>query len=196
MPSPQFQTVRLNEILREAVRVFQVQFVATGRPAIAQRLEFAAADQIEADPELLQRAVQNLILNAIDAMPAGGTLTLRTVSREDAVDLDVIDTGKGLTGEECGRLFTPYYTTKKQGTGLGLVIVQSVVSDHHGSIAVESTPEKGATFHIVLPRRQTTSGRNESVGESMSQNTRDSALAVTQEREDFSDDQGALADRG
>ena len=66
--------------------------------------------------------------------------------------IEVSDTGSGLTREECERLFTPYYTTKRHGTGLGLAIVQSVVSDHHGSISVDSTPGKGTTFRIDLPR--------------------------------------------
>jgi signal transduction histidine kinase len=70
---------------------------------------------------------------------------------DSRVELSVSDTGSGLTQEECGRLFTPYYTTKQHGTGLGLAIVQSVVSDHGGKISVESTKEKGTTFRIELP---------------------------------------------
>jgi signal transduction histidine kinase len=66
----------------------------------------------------------------------------------------VADTGKGLTPEECSRLFTPYYTTKLQGTGLGLAIVQSVVSDHHGTISVTSDEGRGTAFRIDLPQRQ------------------------------------------
>ena len=69
----------------------------------------------------------------------------------ERVEIYVSDTGSGLTPEECGRLFTPYYTTKQHGTGLGLAIVQSVVSDHGGKISVESTKEKGTTFRIELP---------------------------------------------
>ena len=66
--------------------------------------------------------------------------------------MEVSDTGKGLTREECQRLFTPYYTTKQHGTGLGLAIVQSVVSDHGGHVSVSSEPERGTTFQIDLPR--------------------------------------------
>jgi signal transduction histidine kinase len=94
------------------------------------------------------------VLNALDAMPAGGTLTLRTADASDTVRIEVSDTGKGLTPEECSRLFTPYYTTKQQGTGLGLAIVQSVVSDHHGTISVSSEEGCGAAFRIDLPKRQ------------------------------------------
>src|SRR5262249_45660222 len=72
----------------------------------------------------------------------------------NGVRIEVSDTGKGLTPEECSRLFTPYYTTKQQGTGLGLAIVQSVVSDHRGTISVASEEGHGTTFRIELPRRQ------------------------------------------
>jgi signal transduction histidine kinase len=110
--------------------------------------------EIDADAVLLHRAFQNLVLNAIDAMPAGGMLTLRTLEHGGSVRIEVSDTGEGLTAEECARLFTPYYTTKHQGTGLGLAIVQSVVSDHHGTISVSSEEGHGTTFRIELPQRQ------------------------------------------
>jgi len=87
-------------------------------------------------------------------MPAGGTLTFRTAETRSGIRIEVADTGKGLTPEECSRLFTPYYTTKQLGTGLGLAIVQSVVSDHRGTISVSSEEGHGTTFRIELPRRQ------------------------------------------
>ena len=110
--------------------------------------------EIDGDLELLHKAFQNLVLNALDAMPAGGTLTFRTMETQSGIRMEVSDTGKGLTPEECSRLFTPYYTTKQQGTGLGLAIVQSVVSDHRGTISVASEEGHGTTFRIELPRRQ------------------------------------------
>jgi signal transduction histidine kinase len=107
---------------------------------------------IDADPELLHRALSNLVLNAIDAMPDGGKLILCAKPLAAHIEIRVSDTGAGLTPEECERLFTPYYTTKQHGTGLGLAIVQSVISDHNGSITVESHPNQGATFIITLPK--------------------------------------------
>jgi signal transduction histidine kinase len=107
---------------------------------------------LNADPELLHRALSNLILNAVDAMPDGGVLTLSAHPKGEGMELRVADTGQGLTPEECERLFTPYYTTKQHGTGLGLAIVQSVIADHAGTIAVESPAGGGATFIITLPR--------------------------------------------
>jgi two-component system nitrogen regulation sensor histidine kinase NtrY len=159
MPAPQFARVNVNESLRNSIRLFEPQFNEVGKPTITP--EFFLTEplpEIEADPDLLHRAFQNLVLNALDAMPAGGTLTVRTsepLSGHDGnVRIEVTDTGKGLTPEECSRLFTPYYTTKLQGTGLGLAIVQSVVSDHHGTISVSSEEGRGATFRIELPQRQ------------------------------------------
>ena len=107
---------------------------------------------LDADPELLHRALSNLVLNARDAMPEGGTLTLSAAPVSDQVEIRVSDTGQGLTSEECERLFTPYYTTKEHGTGLGLAIVQSIVSDHHGKVSVHSRPGQGTVFTIELPR--------------------------------------------
>jgi len=155
MPAPQFVRVNVNEALRNAVRLFEPQFNEVGKPTITPELFLTEPlPDIDADPDLLHRAFQNLVLNALDAMPAGGTLTLRTSEKIGNVRIEVADTGKGLTPEECSRLFTPYYTTKSQGTGLGLAIVQSVVSDHHGTISVTSDEGRGTTFRIDLPQRQ------------------------------------------
>jgi signal transduction histidine kinase len=107
---------------------------------------------IRADSEQLGRAVQNLLLNAIDAMPAGGDLAVRRRRANGGVRIEVSDTGEGLTEEERQRLFTPYYTTKQHGTGLGLAIVQSVVADHSGKVWVVSARGHGATFHIEIPQ--------------------------------------------
>ena len=152
MPAPEFEPVDLNESVRSVVKLFEPQLCAVGRPPITSELyldENLACPQ--ADRVLLRRALENLVLNSLDAMPAGGTLTVRTSQYNGSVRLDVTDTGAGLTPEECARLFTPYYTSKQHGTGLGLAIVQSVVSDHGGKIAVESAPGAGATFRIELP---------------------------------------------
>jgi signal transduction histidine kinase len=155
MPAPQFVRVNVNEALRNAVRLFEPQINEVGKPTITPELFLTEPlPDIDADPDLLHRAFQNLVLNALDAMPAGGTLTLKTLEQDGQIRIEVADTGKGLTPEECSRLFTPYYTTKLQGTGLGLAIVQSVVSDHHGNISVTSDEGRGTKFRIDLPQRQ------------------------------------------
>jgi two-component system, NtrC family, nitrogen regulation sensor histidine kinase NtrY len=158
MPQPQRRPTQVNDVVHSVLRVFHAQLhnnelENNHKDKIAVRTELAdALPEISVDPDLLHRALQNLVLNAIDAMPQGGELTIRTAILRDRIEISVSDTGSGLTQEECGRLFTPYYTTKQHGTGLGLAIVQSVVSDHGGKIAVESTKEKGTTFRIELSR--------------------------------------------
>jgi nitrogen fixation/metabolism regulation signal transduction histidine kinase len=150
MPAPQLQAVDLNEIVRSVAQLFQGQLNREpGR--IKPELQLGDVPAISADPVLLRRVIENLVLNAIDAMPKGGTLTFRTASADRFVVFELSDTGAGLTPEECARLFTPYYTTKQHGTGLGLAIAQSVVSDHQGKISVSSRKGQGTTFNVELP---------------------------------------------
>ena len=149
MPAPQFERVDVNELVRGVTKLYE------GRPPISLRLELAEGEfWIAADSDQLRRALGNLLLNAMDAMPDGGTLHVATESIKDGVRISVADTGRGLTPEECERLFTPYYTTKHHGTGLGLAIVQSVVTDHHGKVSVVSEPGSGSRFMIELPLKQ------------------------------------------
>ncbi len=154
MPQPQLQSVDVNEMVRGVTRLFEPRFIAPGEPKITTELHLdEKLPMIQADSVLFHRAIGNLVLNAIDAMPNGGKLTLRTMTHDGGVRLEISDTGAGLTPEECERLFTPYYTTKQHGTGLGLAIVQSVVSDHGGRISVTSEPGHGTTFRIDLLER-------------------------------------------
>ena len=151
MPKPELERIDVREVLD---RVFSFYDAATpDGNAIHFQTRFPTEPLlINVDPELIHRALCNLVLNAMDAMPNGGTLTLSTNENGEKVEIRVADTGEGMTPEECERLFTPYYTTKQHGTGLGLAIVQSVIADHAGTIAVESRPAGGATFVITLPR--------------------------------------------
>ncbi|SPE37078.1 Integral membrane sensor signal transduction histidine kinase [Candidatus Sulfopaludibacter sp. SbA6] len=148
MPAPEMQAVNFSSLAGETLKLFEPQ-LAKARVAAKADLD-PRLPTVQADPEQMTRVLRNLILNAIDAMPEGGTLTVRTAALPAGVRIEVSDTGQGLTPEEGQRLFTPYYTTKTHGTGLGLAIVQSVVSDHNGRISVESQPGKGATFRIEL----------------------------------------------
>jgi signal transduction histidine kinase len=152
MPKPQLERIDA----RDAIERVHLLYEAAGDQSEA-KIQFdvnlsAEAMPLDADPELLHRALSNLVLNAMDAMPEGGTLTLSAKSRGEQIEIRISDTGAGMTPEECERLFTPYYTTKQHGTGLGLAIVQSVIADHMGTIAVESRPGGGTVFVIELPK--------------------------------------------
>jgi signal transduction histidine kinase len=148
MPPPEKQMVHLNDVVTAVERLVSVQLESR---SIEARWELdAGLPKISIDPEQIKRAIQNLVLNAIDAMPSGGRLTVRTARKGSTAVIEVSDTGAGLTPEECARLFTPYYTTKQHGTGLGLAIVQSVVSDHGGKVSVAGAPGHGASFCIEL----------------------------------------------
>ena len=155
MPAPRFENLDINEIVRGVMKLHDARLHAEGRAKVEPHLELASGGtRIQADPDQLRRALGNLVLNALDAMPEGGTLLVRTVPHDGGLRLEISDSGHGLTEEECQRLFTPYYTTKQHGTGLGLAIVQSVVSDHHGKISVSSAAGRGTTFTIDLPLTQ------------------------------------------
>ncbi len=151
MPQPQLHPVQVNDVVQGVMQLYDAQLEAPGRAKITCELQLDPhLKRVEGDAELLHRAISNLVLNAIDAMPQSGTLTLRTRGDGGKVLIEIADTGAGLTPEECARVFTPYYTNKLHGTGLGLAIVQSVVSDHGGRIRVESQPGRGTTFVIEL----------------------------------------------
>jgi two-component system nitrogen regulation sensor histidine kinase NtrY len=152
MPRPQLLPAPVNEILRGVVKLFEAQLQTPGRAPIAIMLELDdRVGTIAVDSELLHRALSNLVLNAMDSMPDGGRLIVRSRRDDGRVVIEVADTGSGMTPEECERIFTPYYTSKRHGTGLGLAIVQSVVSDHGGRVTVQSQPGRGTTFVIELP---------------------------------------------
>ncbi|HXS76206.1 MAG TPA: ATP-binding protein [Terracidiphilus sp.] len=151
MPKPELERIDAKDVIERVRSLYAAQSDQGPRIEVVAKIEKAPMP-LMVDPELLHRALSNLVLNAKDAMPEGGTVTLSAQNRESNVEICVSDTGQGLTPEECERLFTPYYTTKQHGTGLGLAIVQSVVADHAGTIAVESREGHGATFVITLPR--------------------------------------------
>jgi signal transduction histidine kinase len=151
MPKPELERIEAKDVVAR-VRSLYAAGTEDGSKIIVETDVDVRPMPLMVDPELLHRALSNLVLNAKDAMPEGGTVTISAHLKGEAVELRVADTGQGMTSEECERLFTPYYTTKQYGTGLGLAIVQSVVADHAGTIAVESCEGRGATFVITLPR--------------------------------------------
>jgi signal transduction histidine kinase len=124
----------------------------------------APADEVLGDARLLSQVFVNLLLNAIDATPRGGTLTVATLPAEPPesawragqgagawIEVQVCDTGPGIAPDDRPRIFDPFFTTKPNGTGLGLSVVYGIVWDHHGCIDVESEPGQGACFRVSLP---------------------------------------------
>jgi two-component system nitrogen regulation sensor histidine kinase NtrY len=154
MPKPELGWIDAKDVV-ERVRALYANAAGAKEMKIQIKTDMANVPMpLMADPELLHRAMSNLVLNAMDAMPDGGTVTISARPKDGSIELRVTDTGEGLTPEECERLFTPYYTTRQHGTGLGLAIVQSVIADHEGTISVESRAGSGATFIITLPKAE------------------------------------------
>ncbi len=116
-----------------------------------ERIWDPAIPQIVANPDYLKQVFLNLVLNAIDAMPNGGNLTIRTVLDHESIRIEFTDTGIGMSPEIQARLFEPFFTTKAHGSGLGLSISYGIIQEHNGQILVQSEVGQGTTFTIVLP---------------------------------------------
>jgi PAS domain S-box-containing protein len=114
---------------------------------------------VHADPDQISQVLLNLFINALHAMPEGGTLNVRVKPQANVVALVIADTGHGIPREHLGKIFTPFFTTKEvgKGTGLGLTVVHGIIEEHGGSITVDSEPGKGTTFTILLPTERASS---------------------------------------
>ena len=131
-----------------------VDFLAPQAQLARVRLRHVPAREpvvADADPRLIKQAALNLMLNAMQAMPAGGELIVAANRASNRATLSVTDTGPGIAPEDQARIFQAYYTRKKGGTGLGLAMTQRVAREHGGTISVESQPGKGSRFTIALP---------------------------------------------
>jgi signal transduction histidine kinase len=128
-------------------------FGPTAKQARVEVRSFLPADlpPVGLDVELFKQALLNLLLNAEQAMPEGGQLTLQARAEDGWVALDLIDTGVGMTAEAAAKVFKPFYTTKPGGSGLGLPTVKRIVEGHGGTIAVQGEPGRGTKFTIRLP---------------------------------------------
>ena len=145
--------VNLNQIVAEGLYFLESRCAKEGIDLVRD-LDPAVPETVADGSQLHQLAV-NLIVNAIQAMPAGGRLTLRTRVRGDRIELTVEDTGVGMSPELMKQIFLPFFTTKDvgQGTGLGLAVVHGIVNSHGGSVDVESTEGVGSRFIVTLPVR-------------------------------------------
>ncbi len=148
---PSFQPVNLNEILYRAFNLVS-HSASLKHIMVVKELEPSLSGVI-ADPNQLQQVFINLMLNAVQAMPDGGTMTLRTSSSgENEIKIDIEDTGAGISNENMQKLFTPFFTTKKEvkGVGLGLAVSHGIIQQHNGRIEFRSEVKKGSTFSIYL----------------------------------------------
>jgi PAS domain S-box-containing protein len=155
-PEEAFVALDLDQVIRDALAITQPRWeekTIRGGVPLDLALELGAVPVVMGRPAELNEVVTNLILNAIDAMPEGGTLRLRTRRQDDRhVVFTVTDTGIGMTDEIRTRIFDPFFTTKgEEGTGLGLPVSYSIVKRHGGEMRVESRPGGGTTFTVVLP---------------------------------------------
>lgn len=154
--------VDLNQVVLEAIDLFKHHFEKEGIELVCVLLP--EMPLCTGDAGQLTQVLVNLVVNAVQAMPDGGRLTVRTQVQEGQVACAVVDTGVGMTQEIQNQLFVPFFTTKEvnQGTGLGLPVVHGIVTSHGGTIDVESTPGQGTTFTIRLPLDPALNGLNRS----------------------------------
>jgi len=141
----------INHNLRHVVELVEYQL---RKARVEARLELDAAEPyVMADHFQMEQLFLNLVLNALQAMPDGGTLTLKTQARDDRVVAEIRDTGVGISEEIRERIFDPFFTTRdvEEGTGLGLAVSDSIVASHGGALEVESAPGKGSVFRVAFP---------------------------------------------
>ena len=147
-PSPKITRTSTEQLVNDALR----SVAAPTNVVIEKRLD-PSLPALDVDPFLMQRALTNIIGNALQAMPNGGTLSIKTKKNGQSASIRVADTGTGIPPENIRKLFEPLFTTKSRGVGLGLAIVKSMIEAHGGTITVESDVGRGAKFCITLPLR-------------------------------------------
>jgi signal transduction histidine kinase len=147
---PQWQTFLVGDLINEVCESLAPQLEAQ---RIDVDMDVPPNTLLSADREMIRRALLNLVLNAIDAMRDGGTLVITSYDNARGFELEVADSGPGLTDEVKRRAFEPFYSTKQNGTGLGLAIVYHVAEAHGGTVTAMNCPEGGAAFTIKIPRR-------------------------------------------
>ena len=148
---PDLAEVNVVEVIEEVMR-FQAKELADRGLRVEGELP-ASTPVIMADRNQLKQVFFNLIKNAMEAMPAGGTLALRVRADDDSVFILIADTGSGIKSEDLAKLFSPYHTTKAGGHGLGLMIVQRIMRDHGGHIGIESKEGKGTVVTLQFPQK-------------------------------------------
>jgi len=146
---PDFQQADVNEAV-ESVLTLTMQEAKKAGITVEKSLDPSIGKR-SLDAGLLKQAFLNIILNAIQAMPDGGTLTVESFFRDNAIEVRIADTGTGISEENRKKLFSPFFTTRKNGTGLGLAITYRIIQNHRGMIEVKSAQGKGTVFSVKIP---------------------------------------------
>ncbi len=147
---PQWSNFLVCQLIDEVCESLAPQFEAQG---VEIEIDVPPNTSLLADRELIRRAILNLTLNALDVMPDGGELVVTSYEATTGFELEIADSGPGLSVEQQKKLFDPFYTTKETGTGLGLSVVAHAAEAHGGSISAINCPEGGAAFTLKIPRR-------------------------------------------
>lgn len=148
---PDFQDIDLWALLMDVLQVQKITMENLGIQVILDISETLPV--IYGDPILIKQVIFNLLKNALEAMEAGGTLTLTPYADDEYVFLKIQDTGSGILPEAIPQLFMPYYTTKNEGHGLGLTLAMRILKAHGGTLQIQSTPGKGTCFIVQLPQK-------------------------------------------
>jgi signal transduction histidine kinase len=146
-PKPVVSPALPGDVLRSVVQLYS----SLPPPHLLHTEEAPGLPTIQIDRDQIQRALVNIVKNALEAMPGGGRVAIRAIGVDGGVAFEVADNGPGMSPEARARLFEPYFTTKPEGTGLGLAIVHRIVTEHGGKLSVDETPGGGTTFRIWLP---------------------------------------------
>lgn len=141
--------VNINSLLERILYLSSLNRTPRG-VSIVKELE-PDLPEVFGDPENLLHALMNLVLNAFDALEGEGSIRVMTTRKKDEVVIEIRDTGSGIPGENQQKIFDPFYTTKENGTGLGLSVAHTLISDHQGRIELESQPQQGTAFRVHLP---------------------------------------------
>lgn len=155
-PSLNRQVGRIETLLQEVVSLYKDLLREKNIQLILSPVE--ALPPYNLDFPQMKQVLVNLIKNASEAMPAGGTITLSVQRRPPHLEIAVADTGEGMTPDVMDNIFTPYFTTKSKGSGLGLAISRNIVRAHHGELEVDSRPGRGSVFTITLPLAESEAG--------------------------------------
>jgi signal transduction histidine kinase len=148
--APHHEVVQVRELVEDICHSLAPQLEAQ---EVRPEIDVPPQATVLADRDMLRRAVLNLALNALDAMPDGGQLAITGVDGLQGFELEVADSGQGLSDEVRRRAFEPFFTTKNSGTGLGLAIVEHIVQLHGGSVLAQNCPDGGAAFTLQFPTR-------------------------------------------